>query len=86
MPWQAHLRHRAAMGMAEISDASIVVVSEESGTITLVSGNKMRRGLSTDELRKRLLDQFGRTPRPPKAEKGALSFSFGRRGTEGGGK
>lgn len=47
-------RHRAAIGLTEESDAVVVVVSEETGTISLVTGGKIERFLQPDDLRKRL--------------------------------
>lgn len=45
-------RHRAAIGVSEISDAMIIVVSEETGIISYVRNSKIRRGLDADALRK----------------------------------
>lgn len=47
-------RHRAAVGMSENSDALVVVVSEESGTVSVAQSGVLRRGLTKDELRARL--------------------------------
>ena len=47
-------RHRAAIGLSEETDAMVVVVSEETGTISIVVDGKMDRGLQPDELRRRL--------------------------------
>lgn len=47
-------RHRAALGMSENSDAVIVVVSEETGTISVAEKGGMHRNYTPDELRKRL--------------------------------
>ncbi len=44
-------RHRAAIGMSEESDAVIVVVSEETGYISIVNKGKIKRGLTSAQLR-----------------------------------
>ena len=43
-------RHRAAIGMSEESDALMIVVSEETGTISLVENGEMVRGLDKESL------------------------------------
>ena len=43
-------RHRAAIGMSEISDAIIIVVSEETGGITLAQGGQLRRDVDPQRL------------------------------------
>jgi uncharacterized protein (TIGR00159 family) len=45
-------RHRAAIGITEVSDAIAVVVSEETGTISLANAGRMVRNLSEPRLRK----------------------------------
>jgi diadenylate cyclase len=47
-------RHRAAIGITEVTDAISVAVSEESGQISLSSGGEIRRNLGGDVLKKEL--------------------------------
>jgi TIGR00159 family protein len=47
-------RHRAAIGLTEEGDAVAVVVSEETGQISLALDGKIERGLTPDQLRERL--------------------------------
>lgn len=47
-------RHRAALGMSEDSDAVVVVVSEETGSISLVHKGYLKKMKDSDELRERL--------------------------------
>ncbi len=48
------MRHKAALGITEQSDALVVVVSEETGTISIAEGGELIRGLTPDELREKL--------------------------------
>ncbi|CAM3286901.1 diadenylate cyclase CdaA [Sporolactobacillus spathodeae] len=44
-------RHRAAMGVSEVTDSLTVVVSEETGGITVTKNGKLTRDISLDQLR-----------------------------------
>ncbi len=56
-------RHRAAIGMSESSDALILVVSEETGTISIAENGKLSRRLDEEKLTKKLLPIFRNTHR-----------------------
>jgi diadenylate cyclase len=47
-------RHRSAIGMSEESDALVIIVSEETGTISIVENGEMIRGLNYDTLLQKL--------------------------------
>jgi diadenylate cyclase len=47
-------RHRAAIGLTEESDAAAIVVSEQTGQISLALDGNLQRNLTPDELRERL--------------------------------
>jgi diadenylate cyclase len=49
------MRHRAAAGLAQESDAVAVVVSEETGRISLAIRNRFERGITPGQLRRELL-------------------------------
>ncbi len=51
-------RHRAGLGISEQTDAVAVVVSEETGTISLARDGELLRGLSEEELKAALLGAF----------------------------
>jgi diadenylate cyclase len=55
---QMGLRHRAALGISEVSDAVAVVVSEETGFITVVHSGRMIRRLDQERLENILLAFF----------------------------
>lgn len=61
------LRHRAALGVSEQSDAVTIVVSEETGQVSICHSGLLERNLSVDKFRKRLsqLLLHDKDPRDP---------------------
>lgn len=58
-------RHRAALGISEVSDAVCVVVSEETGRISITNGGRMIPRLDTKRLRTILHAFYGSDRKPP---------------------
>jgi diadenylate cyclase len=65
-------RHRAAIGLTEENDSVAIVVSEETGNVSIVADGQIERGLDVDTLRGRLrslvLQRPDAAPRPREVE------------------
>lgn len=67
IPASMGLRHRAAIGLSEVSDSIVLVVSEETGQIALVYSGQVHRNLSSADLRSKLNQLlFDTEPKPEK--------------------
>jgi hypothetical protein len=58
LPAQFGLRHRAAIGMSETTDTLVLVVSEETGQMSIVRAGKIHHNMSIQEIRKMINDYF----------------------------
>ena len=54
IPKELGLRHRAALGITQQSDAIAIIVSEETGQITMSRRGEFKRNISTEELERYL--------------------------------
>lgn len=55
-------RHRAAVGLAKVSDAIIIIVSEETGAVSIADGQELKRWLKPEELRTELITRLAKNP------------------------
>jgi diadenylate cyclase len=74
------LRHRAALGISEVSDAVAVIVSEETGVISVVHGGRMIRRLDSERL-ENILHAFYRPLSRKTGFNGWLDHFFSRFGS-----
>ena len=70
IPRDLGTRHHAAVGMSENSDAVVVTVSEETGTISVATGGILKRYLTTETLDKLLHNEL--CPEPKEATGGSV--------------
>lgn len=66
-------RHRAGIGMSEISDAIVIIVSEETGTISVAENGELTRGFTKDSLKKLLASRL--VPVKEESEKEETTFA-----------
>jgi len=57
LPTHFGMRHRAAIGVSEHTDALVIVVSEETGRISVVEGGQIKEDITPNELREALLKE-----------------------------
>jgi diadenylate cyclase len=79
-------RHRAAIGLTEESDTVVIVVSEETGVVSIAYNGRLKRGFDGPHLRRVLSSFLGKESgglrhlarrRGPRDDGGQLSFMFG---------
>ncbi|MBD1398172.1 TIGR00159 family protein [Pontibacter sp. JH31] len=75
IPASMGLRHRAAIGLTEVTDSVVLVVSEETGQIALVRNAEVYRNLSSADLRMKLNQFLFDTDQKPAAAPAAAEKS-----------
>ncbi len=59
LPPEYGLRHRAGLGISEVTDSLVVIVSEETGQISLSENGILQKNISPKVLKQKLEDDFG---------------------------
>lgn len=74
-------RHKAGVGLSEVSDALVIIVSEETGVITIAENGELKRFLDSSTLEKILLNIY--LPEEPKKVLNKFSGVFNFKGDKG---
>jgi diadenylate cyclase len=59
-------RHRAGVGISEVSDAVVIIVSEENGKVSVAIGGNLVRGVESEYLKNKLLHIYSTTVDEPR--------------------
>ncbi len=59
LPPEYGLRHRAGLGISEVTDSLVIIVSEETGQISLAENGILQKNIPTRILKQKLEDEFG---------------------------
>lgn len=72
-------RHRAGVGMSEESDAIVIILSEETGAISIAEGGELTRNFTRETLIKTLADRILWSADEPESIKKIRNFRIGRK-------
>lgn len=59
-------RHRAGVGISEVADCIVIIVSEENGKVSVAMGGNLVRGVESEYLKNKLLNIYSSTKQPRK--------------------